>query len=116
MALKIADHLFTGPFDVEKTVVRKNHLPAVYAVLSKEGQPWDPLFRVLEIGASGQDGITFSNHARRGEWTARARGQICVYLMSLEGPEWQDVAARQSLAEQLGARHVPPNDVIGVTG
>jgi hypothetical protein len=116
MALKIAGYLFTGPYDLDKTVVRRNHLPVIYAVLSKEGPPWDPVFRVIEIGTSGEDGIVFAEDARRNGWTSRAQGQLCLYLMQLEGAEYRGLAARESLARAIRARHVPPNDTIGVGG
>ena len=38
MSLTIAGRLFTGPFDLDNTVVRPNHHPAVFAIVAKHGE------------------------------------------------------------------------------
>jgi hypothetical protein len=116
MALKISGHLFTGPYDLDKTVVRRNHLPVIYAVLSKEGPPWDPMFRVIDVGASGEEGIAFGLDARRDGWKAGAKGQVCLYMMPLETSEYRTLEEREALADALRAQHAPPNDIIGISG
>lgn len=112
MALKIAGYLFTGPYEIEKTIVRRNHAPVVYAILSKEGPPWDPIFRVIEVGASGDDGISFSSDQRRDSWKIAAKGQLCLYLMPLEGSDGKDPAIRKQLATEISKVYVAPNDII----
>ena len=56
MSLKLADHLFTGPFAIDTTEVRANQPPVVYAIVAKGGPAWAPVFRVVDIGASSDDG------------------------------------------------------------
>jgi hypothetical protein len=116
MALKIAGHLFTGPMNLDTTVVRANHVPVVYSVLSKEGPAWDPIFRVIEVGASGAQGTDFTRHASRAAWQSKAKGQLCLYTLPLEDARWRDVAAREALAAEIAARYLPPNDLVTVTG
>ena len=116
MALKIAGHLFTGPYEVEKAVVRKNHQPVVFAVLSKEGPPWDPAFRVIEVGATGEGGAVFADDPRCPEWRTKAEGQLCIYMLPLEGAEFRSVDAREKLADEIRTRHAPPNEFVRVTG
>ena len=56
MSLKLADHLFTGPFAIDTTEVRANQPPVVYAIVAKGGPGWAPVFRVVDIGASSDEG------------------------------------------------------------
>ncbi len=118
MSLKIAGRLFAGPFPVEKTVVRKNHQPAVYAVISREGKPWNPVFRLLEVGETGEDGIVFAEHAARPQWEEQAKagqGAVGIYLYDMARSQC-DAAARQAQVEEIRARYTPPTGIIPITG
>lgn len=112
MSLKIGDHLFTGPFQVDKTRVRANHPPAVYAIICKGGQPWDPTFRLLDVGETGENGIVFAEHERLAQWEADNDGELCVYLLQRESNDRFDLEARESLVEDLRTRYDPPQGMV----
>jgi len=118
VSLKIAGRLFAGPFPLEKTVVRKNHDPAVFAIISREGKPWNPLFHILEVGETGPDGVTFEEHPASAQWrdmAAAAAGTVGVYLLSMARAEHGDDTRRQ-LAEDIRTRYSPPTGYVPITG
>ncbi len=87
MSLKIKNHLFTGPFDIESASVRANQDPAVYAVVAKGGEPWNPVFKVLETGDTGEAGLKFTEHPHKASWTETAAGKPGVYLLHFSRKE-----------------------------
>lgn len=113
MALKLAGHLFTGPFPVETTQVRSNQAPVVFAIIAKEGEPWAPSFRVIDIGFSEDQGLRFSEHSRRAAWGAEAGGEakLGVYLFYAPKSEYA-LADRQSLAAELTQKYDPPRGLV----
>jgi hypothetical protein len=111
MSIKLASYLFTGPFPIDTTEVRANHVPVVYAIIAKGGQTWAPVFRVVELGASPEAGLRFADHPRRGEWAGSAEERIAVYLFYAPADEYS-AADRQRLAEGLRQQYNPPNGFI----
>lgn len=108
MSIKLAGHLFTGPFPVDTTEVRANQVPVVYAVIAKEGQSWAPTFRVIDLGASPDEGLRFSDHPQRSAW---GEPSISVYLLYL--PRTKHTAAdREQLATELRRHYDPPNGFV----
>jgi hypothetical protein len=112
MSLTISGVLFTGPFEIGKTVIRRNQHPCVYAVVSKGGQAWDPEFRLVACGESGDEGHDFSADPRGATWR-RAGPDVSLYVYAV--PRDSDVASerRRQLARQIAADHAPPLDLIG---
>lgn len=110
MALKIAGHLFTGPFPVAETVVRPNHDPAVWAVVAKEGQPWDPAFRLLALGSTGEGGLVFRDHPDAANWES-AGTTVGVYLLSMPRKEHSAID-QEGVRRAIEARYPPPNAMI----
>jgi hypothetical protein len=114
MALKIDGHLFTGPRDLEGTVVRLNHRPVVFLILSKEGPPWDPVFRLIDVGCSGDEPLVFAKHEKRAEWLRRCAGKPCLYLLEMDDGAGYKDGDRAGIAETIRKRHAPPHDVINI--
>ncbi|CAO3441345.1 hypothetical protein [Azospirillum endophyticum] len=115
MSLKIAGQLFAGPFPLDETTVRHNHAPAVFVVIAKEGKPWNPIFRVVAVGETG-DGIKFHEHPQREEWIAAANGQMPVlYLYAMPRSE-SSTADRQALVDAIIARYPLPNGIVPISG
>jgi hypothetical protein len=108
MALKLAGHLFTGPFPVETTEIRSNQAPVVYAVIAKEGEPWAPTFRVIDIGYSADDGVRFGELPDHARWMAQGGAQVGVYLFYVPRSEYS-VEQRRAMAESLRQAYDPPN-------
>lgn len=108
MALKLAGHLFTGPFPIDTTEVRSNQSPVVYAIIAKAGDPWSPTFRVVDVGFSDASGVRFADLPNRASWSAQNGAQLGVYLYYAPRSEYSD-EQRRALAENLRQRYDPPN-------
>jgi hypothetical protein len=111
MALKLSGNLFTGPFPIERTEIRANQPPVVYAIIARGGEPWAPTFRVLDIGFSEENGFRFGDAPNRAAWTAEAGAQIGVYLFYAPREEYSR-DQRRSLAEELRRKYNPPNGLV----
>lgn len=111
MALKLAGHLFTGPFALDTTEVRANQVPVVYAVIAKGGQSFAPVFRVVDLGASSNDGVRFSDHPRRGDWMAKVGESLGVYLFYAPRSEFK-AEDRMRMAEELRQKYDPPRGLV----
>jgi hypothetical protein len=116
MSLTIAGRLFTGPFNLETTVVRPNHQPAVFAIVAKRGEPWDPQFIMIGSGETGESGLVFSSHASRAVWEQTAGEQRpTVYLHTM--PKISCGAAdRETLVAELRKAYPEPNILIREQG
>jgi hypothetical protein len=111
MSLKLGGHLFTGPFPVETVVVRANKVPVVYAIIAKGGQSWAPRFRVIDVGASPDDGISLVDHPSRPNWLSAEGEVIGAYMLSLPRSEHSQ-ADRERLAAELRGLYGAPNDYL----
>jgi hypothetical protein len=112
MSIKLAGRLFTGPFPVESSEVRANQIPAVFAVVAKGGQPWAPVFRVVDIDATPDAGLRLADHPRYAAWTADAGESIGVYFFYAPRSEFTQ-ADRERMAEELRGEYEPPNGFVG---
>jgi hypothetical protein len=116
MGLTIGNHLFYGPFQIEKVVIRKNHRPAIFAVVTRSGEPWNPVFRLLDLGYSGRSGFALAEHSRVDEWRRQSDGVLQIYLYDLDSrDELADVRAGE-LVDELTARYARPHDAISIGG
>jgi hypothetical protein len=111
MSLKLAEHLFTGPFPIETTEVRANQPPVVWAIVAKGGPAWAPQFRIVDIGASPEEGMRFAEHPRRSEWTSEAGEALGVYLFYAPRSKIS-AAERERVAADLRARYDPPRGTV----
>ena len=111
MSLKLADHLFTGPFAIDTTEVRANQPPVVYAIVAKGGPGWAPVFRVIDIGASSDEGVRFAGHPRRDGWTGEASETLGVYLLPMPRSKFS-TADRERIAAQLRSQYDPPRGIV----
>jgi hypothetical protein len=111
MALKLAGHLFTGPFPVDTTEVRSNQAPVVYAIIAKGGEPWAPTFRVLDIGYSEDKGLRFANLPKHAQWSEQYGDRAAVYLLYTPRSEYS-VADREAIAAALRKTFDPPNGFV----
>ena len=109
MSLKIRNYLLTGPFDIDDTIVRPNQDPSVYAIVSKGGEPWNPTFKVLEVGDTGETGTKFPEHPNRLAWTQAADGKMGLYLLAFPRRDGHTAADRMAAAEAI-------RDVLKATG
>ena len=108
MSLKLGGHLFTGPSPIDATEVRANQAPVVFAIVAKGGPAFAPVFRVVDIGASPDEGVRFAAHPRRADWTAQPGESLGLYLLSLPRSEYA-LADRERLAAALQQQYDPPN-------
>jgi hypothetical protein len=114
MGLTIGNHLFYGPFAIDKVTIRKNHHPAVFAVVSRSGEPWNPTFRLLDVGFSGPDGMVATEHPQLSRWREANDGALQIYLYDLESKS-SDVAARATaIVDELIALYSPPHGMISI--
>jgi hypothetical protein len=112
MSLTISGVLFTGPFALGETIIRRNQHPCVYAVVSKGGPPWDPEFRLVACDETGDDGHNFATDPRAAVWR-QAGSEVSLYLFIVPRDDDPDGAQRRALARRIAADHVPPRDLIG---
>jgi hypothetical protein len=111
MSLKLCDHLFTGPFEIDSAEVRANQPPVVYAIVAKGGASWAPTFRIVDVGTSPEEGVCFSKHQRRSEWIAAASETIGIYYFYAPRSKFADTD-RQRLAAALRAQYDPPRGFV----
>jgi|SRR5579862_2160696 len=115
MSLTIAGRLFTGPFDLDNTVMRPNHQPAVFAIVAKQGEAWDPQFVLIDVGETGECGVAFSSHPSRGAWERAGAGhRPTVYLHSM--PKASGASEREALVAELRKAYPKPNTPIREQG
>jgi hypothetical protein len=110
MSLKIADHLFYGPFPVDSVTVRANQAPVVFAIVCKGGEPWLPTFRLVDIDHSGDDGVVVAQHPRRRDWDAANDGELQAYLLDVPRKQG-DAQHRRMLAEAIRAALAPSGEI-----
>jgi hypothetical protein len=111
MSLKLGGHLFTGPFPVESVVLRANKVPVVYAIIAKGGQSWAPRFRLIDVGASPDEGISLADHPSRSNWLAAEGEVIGAYMLNLPRSE-HTYLDRERLARELLEHYRSPNDYV----
>ena len=116
MGLKISGRLFYGPSTVDKVVIKRNHAPAVFAIVSRTGDPWNPMFRLIDVGFSGTEGIVLADHPRRAEWEAENDGVLPVYLLDLKRHEGDPAERAQEIIEEYRQRYQPPKGFISLAG
>jgi hypothetical protein len=116
MAIKIAGRLFTGPMPIATTTVRRNHNPAVYVVISKAGQSWNPTFRVIDVGETAGADLSFAEHPRLSDWEKTKDGELGIYILSLRKDEPRSDADRAAMVEDIRRLYDPPNGFISVAG
>ena len=116
MGLKISGRLFYGPSPIDKVVIKSNHPPAVFAIVSRTGEPWNPQFRLIDVGFSGTDGMVLADHARRAEWAAENQGVLQVDLLDLKRHEGDPAARAQAIIEEYRERYDPPKGFISLAG
>lgn len=114
MGLTIGKHLFYGPSSVDEVVIRKNHHPVVFAVVAKSGDPWNPIFRLLDVGFSGADGMVAREHHRRPEWEANCDGALQIYLLDMQSKASVSAAIADAIITDLSSRYDPPNGIISI--
>jgi len=101
MSLKIKNFLLTGPFGIDETTVRANQDPAVFAIVSKGGEPWNPTFKVLDVGETGDAGTVFANHPNRSAWAEGADGKLGIYFLTFSRKDGHAAASRLAVVEQI---------------
>lgn len=112
MSLTISSVLFTGPFEIAKTMIRSNQDPCVYAVVSKGGQPWDPEYRLIACGETGDHGHDFSADPRTAVWK-QIKAEVALYLCRFPRDDDPVGDRRRELVRQISGDHVPPSNLIG---
>lgn len=118
MSLKISSQLFTGPFEIDATEIRSNQRPAVFCIISKEGLPWDPMFRVVAVGESGDNGMRFAEHPDRNLWNdlAKRDNPPQVYLFPMSKSDGYDAEERQKFVDAIIKDYCPPKGLVSIRG
>ena len=116
MSLKIGQHLFTGPFEIEKAVVRKNKAASVFAIVSRGGDPWDPRFIALAFGETGDDGVVFNEHPDCLKWEAENDGELGVYFLPEDELETTGAKSRLTVVKELINKFPVPGSQIPIGG
>jgi hypothetical protein len=116
MSLKILSHLFTGPFDLDDAKVRFNQDPVVFAIVCRDGQPWNPEFSLIAVDKSGSDGVVFKDHLSRGEWENACEGRLGVYFLPCPKADKQDVDPRNMIVDEICEALEPPGGLIPIQG
>ena len=114
MGLKISGRLFYGPSSIDKVIVKKNHSPVVFAIISRTGDPWNPSFRLLDVGYSGTEGMTLSGHPKVSQWQAENEGELQVYLLDLKRHDGEPAMRAHAIIEEFRARYHPPKGFISL--
>ena len=114
MGLKISGRLFYGPSSIDNVVVKKNHSPVVFAIISRTGDPWNPSFRLLDVDYSGTEGMALSQHPRASRWQAENDGELQVYLLDLKRHDGDPATRAQTIIEESRARYQPPKGFISL--
>lgn len=114
MGLKISGRLFYGPLPIDKVVVKQNHSPVVFAIVCRTGEPWNPGFRLLDVGYSGIDGMTLSAHPNVSQWQADNDGELQVYLLDLKRRDGDPETRAQAIIEEYRERYRPPKGFISL--
>jgi hypothetical protein len=116
MGLKISGFLFYGPSAIGQVFIKKNHAPAVFAIVSRTGDPWNPLFRLIDVEFSGSEGLVLAEHPRCAEWEAENDGVLQVYLLDLKRNEGDPRTRAQAIIEECRERYQPPKGFISLAG
>ena len=91
--------------------MRANQVPVVYAVIAKGGPSWAPVFRVVDVGASPDDGVRFARHPRSKDWKPQVGETLGVYLFYAARSQ-HTVADRERIAEALRQEYDPPRGFV----
>lgn len=116
MSLMIGKYLFTGPFEVEKCLVRKNQAAVVFTIVCRGGEPWNPTFTAIAFGESGEEGIVFADHPDRVLWEANSDGELGIYLLTEIELETRGSRSRQAVVAELETAYPPGNAGIPISG
>jgi len=114
MGLKISGRLFYGPLSFDQVIVKKNHSPVVFAVVSRSGEPWNPTFRLLDIGYSGGDGLVLAAHPDVGRWQAENDSVLQIYLLDLKRQDGEPTARAAEMINEIRERYHPPKGIISL--
>lgn len=114
MSLKITDQLFTGPFDLAKARRRSNHPAVVYAVISRGGEPWDPVFQLIDIGdTSGRD-TDFVELAVSADWASHAASDLQIYFLDTLPDGENTLEMRTDIISRIREKLNPPHGTISM--
>jgi len=116
MGLKISGRLFYGPSPIEKVIIRHNHPPAVFAIVSRTGDPWNPQFRLIDMGFTGDQGMVLADHPHRPAWERENDGILQVYLLDLKRHEGDPATRAQHIIDECHELYRPPKGIISLAG
>jgi hypothetical protein len=114
MALKIAGRLFTGPYSLDESRVRKNQPAAVYAIISRSGEPWNPTFRLIDVDETGEQDVHFRTHRKRPEWERHDDGELSIYFFYMSVRAGHTADERRRLVDAIKIQYDPPNGMISL--
>ena len=114
MGLKISGRLFYGPFSIDQVMVKKNHSPALLAIVSRTGDPWNPIFRLLDVVYSGAEGMKLSDHPKVNHWEAENDGVLQVYLLDLKRQDGDPDARAGTIIDEYRQKYHPPKGIISL--
>jgi len=107
MSIKINGYLFTGPFPLPTTSRRANQAESVFAIVQKTGPAWDPVFRLLDLGRTGNKGVVFAEHPRADEWRGAEGTPVSVYLLDTT-TQPEAAVDLDKVVNEILANYTPP--------
>ncbi|UTD29100.1 hypothetical protein [Bradyrhizobium sp. WD16] len=116
MSLKIADFLFYGPFQVATIKVRANQTPVIFAIVCRAGDPWNPTFRLIDIGASPAEGLVLAEQPQRTFWDQENDGELEAYLYDTPASAGFNAEKRTQIVDDIRAQIGPPRGTIPISG
>jgi hypothetical protein len=107
MSIKINGYLFTGPFPLATTSRRANQPESVFAIVQKAGSAWDPVFRLLDLGRTGNKGVVFAEHPRADGWRGSEGVPASIYLLDT-ATQPEAAADLDKVVNDILADYTPP--------
>lgn len=107
MGLKIANRLFSGPYDMAKFRRRKNQSAVIYAIISKSGPSWDPNHHLVAVDTHGDEGLDFTEVAEAADWPCPEGGSLCLFVDFLDNHKTTAETRRKIVDEIRQTLDVP---------
>lgn len=116
MSLKIGAYLFTGPFEFKGATTAPNHRPRVFAIVCRSGAPWNPTFRLIDLGITPPGGWHPEEDAAYPSWERENDGKLGVYFLELDPFLGQDRVEGTRITTEIRTLYPPPSAMIPIHG
>ena len=79
--------------------------------MSTAGISWAPVFRVVDVGASSDEGVRFAEHECSKDWKPQAGEMVGAYLFYAARSQ-HTATDRERIAEALRREYDPPRGFV----